>query len=329
MLLLAIGAHAENFSAKVTAISEANARSLCGYGAAGVAIDSAENGGLAVFLGLRARDVVLEVNGVRTTRPEDIARSVRPRSEQNTVTYARDGRKWTITVAATVSLRVAFVLPPDIVDDPDDPWVKIGTATGLNAEFLSSIPKDLSRFAVIVLASDRAAKPELVPALRRFLSKGGGVVLLGTVPESLCGGSAQVRDAWGGHTNAIADWFGTGVLDYAYRGGLDGADLAVRTNRPLATEFTVGQKVFAYVGVQPGLFAWGDKLVDTAVPVATWTWAREDNETQTRQPVGAFYNRYGDGRVYWQYESLSPNQPSLQELLVAAIRWAANAPSSR
>lgn len=315
-LLLAVvsgGNSQDLFGAELKGVNDTTARSLSGYAAAGVAVVRISPDGLAEAFELAENDVVLEVNGTRTLQPTDVNRAVRPLSDANTITYSHNARKWTKSVVAEKVLRVAFIVAPEVADDKENEWIGLGRVSGVAAEVTGRFPQDLSKYAAIVIVDAKPARASFMPGLAEYIRKGGGVVVIGTVPDAL---ATSIRP--GQELAPIASWFGASQLYDSYYGAERGS-LAINVNNPVGSKLRSGDQIFAYIA-NDHLPSVGDQeLADTTGVVARWSF----DHGNPGGGVGAFTNRYGEGRVYWQAVPTSPNYPKLQELFLAGIRWAA------
>jgi membrane-associated protease RseP (regulator of RpoE activity) len=315
LVCLGIG---QSSSARLGA-TETAARESSGYGASGVLVVSLEAGGLAEFFDLREGDLLLQVNGSRVLQPAEVDQALRGKGEANVIVYARAGRKWTKSVTGEQQLRIAFLTTPEEADDPENPWKQIGQEAGLTFEVLGQAPKDFSKYAALVIVDPRPPRASLVNAIREFIAKGGGVVLEGYVPQIL---SDAVKK--GNGLSPIAEWFGASELTSSYSS--ERGSLSLVANKPLGSSLRTGDQLFSYLGaiyyaaVPQGLCA------ETTGIVAKWSFAL-NHSGDSSSGVGAFYNRFGSGRVYWQFWSSPPNYPKCRELFIAGLRWAAGAVS--
>lgn len=319
LALLSASVVSADLGAKVRPVNEAAARSLSGYGAPGLAVEAIDPGGLAQSLDLKVNDVVLEVNGVRTLLENDLARAVRSVTDANLLVFSRGARKRTVSVEATSPVRAAFVVSREALDDPDSEWPKIAKATGLAVDIVAEIPSDLSKYSCLMLSKGGASRPGSSATIERYLRAGKGVVLIGSEPVWLAGGTYDPDDDYQWGLSNISSWLGFSKLVVS-RGFLINRDTTTLTqNKPLNSELPKGEKLFSYNGRGNYLGVSPSGMSETAIQMATWA-SFDDNDSKTCSMV---YQRYGEGRVFWTFAASHPNYPRLQELLVAGILWAA------
>lgn len=301
--------------AKLRSVEEPEARTLAGFAVRGVAIEEVQPGGLIELMGLRVGDVVVQVNATRCERPEDITRGARALDDANLVIYWRGGRKWTIECSAPQAKKLAAVLPPIEIDDPDSAWKLVLKASGLVVDLMPELPPNLDQYAAVLLANEQVAKPAITADLKRFLAKGNGVALVGWTPNRLAGSDGEETEL-----RNIADWFGSSGMGRTE--GWSAGRLVLRANKPFGTQLTAGQNVYGYKGEQvwPCLFR-PEWLGPRVVPLAAWA------HVNPRVPdaCGAFYHRYGDGRVFYTPLVHDVNYPLAAELAAAGLRWVARA----
>ncbi|MBV6503984.1 MAG: hypothetical protein AKCLJLPJ_02079 [Fimbriimonadales bacterium] len=311
---LAWGLQVSELGGKLRKVNDQQARDTSGYGVSGVAVDSVDTGGLLDYFGLRAKDVLLDVNGVRTLAEADVQRAFRPKDDANTMQFSRDGRKWMLSVLPATTKRVAFVVPPELVDDPDNPYKTIALNAGVVADFSPTLPREFSTYAAIVLVNPQTATPNSVAGLREYLRKGGGVLLTGVIPYVLAGQSSDYDRA---DLASIADWFGAAHM---WRAEASGHQLTVRANRAFGSAFRSGESLYTPAGEFPLPYLRPRDLSPDVVPVAEFSW--DDYGDQVRM-VMALSRKYGEGRVAYCFTASDPAWPKLQELFIAAVRWCA------
>lgn len=199
---------------------------------------------------------------------------------------------------------------------------------GFDLTSATTLPASLDGFDVVVLESVSASSADAAKMLRSFVGKGGGAVLVGTVPEALSPEGTLNRYyecydcgyiyPWG--TSAIADWLGGSTMESVIRSD---PRISASISNPFfaSPEIVVGQDLYVFRGEREiSYFATGT-LSAQAQPVAKIRF--EDLKGNERTHIAAFANPFGDGRVYYQYMSYEPNHPKLVELLVAGTKWAA------
>jgi len=132
------------------------------------------------------------------------------------------------------------------------------------------------------------ASPADEPAIRNYISKGGGFVAEDGSINYLVYNSTNLNT--GSDLSSIADWFGASV--YVNEGG----DAYVSVQNPLGTSLTSGEQLITGSGYSnAGL----QSMNASSQVLATWS----DGSTF------AFTNTYGQGRVYWQV-NMFPSQQS-------------------
>lgn len=307
----------DRFGAELRAVNESTARTLSGYAAPGVAVVKVQPSGMAEAFDLVADDVILEVNGTRTLQPADVTGAIRPQTDANTVTYSRRSRKWIKSVVAERPVRAGFLVAPEVADDRENEWIGVGRTSGVAADVLGRTPADLSRYAAIVVVSAKPLRAESAAAIQEFVRKGGGVVLVGMVPQDL---SSVIQPNWRRGLSPIASWLGASDIDTNGNDWEDRGFLAANVNNPVGSRLRSGDQLFSYIARADVPVVWEVALAETTGIVAKWNFRSEGGGGAA---VGAFTNRYGEGRVYWQSVASSPNHPKLSQLLAAGIRWAA------
>ncbi|MCZ7580403.1 MAG: hypothetical protein M5U21_06245 [Fimbriimonadaceae bacterium] len=284
---------------------------------------------MADYLGLKDKDVVIEANAVRTLRVDDLMRAIRSKEEYNRVIYSREGRKRTIEIATTRSERVALILSQDQIDDPDSELPPVVRAAGLQVDIMASLPPKLSKYAAIVIASEKAAKPGVNDAIRSYLRTGGGVVLIDQIPIYLCGDVYDRDREYQWRLEKISEWFGASRITVTGGYYVRESELTIGQNKPIGTTFSNGQRLFSFTGKLDYFGINELNMNDTAVPMAWWSNFTGNGGGggfggRDGRHCGIFYQRYGEGRVYYQFKATMPSYPRLQELFVAGVRWAAN-----
>ncbi|NLN74824.1 MAG: hypothetical protein GX139_00735 [Armatimonadetes bacterium] len=203
---------------------------------------------------------------------------------------------------------------------------------GLEYNSSVSIPETLHYYSCVILNNNNATKPSVSDRLKKYLSEGGGVVLVGSIPLKLDTEGAKDYDYVfdGKNTTlkklpSIVDWFGCNeIISLQCGPWRSGGVMLTSTNRTLGTNLGMGTTIFRHVGSQH--LAVLDVPDEFCEIVAAW---RSEKYDQTG--IAAFVHTYGKGRVYWQSLIDDPNYPKLKELFRAGI-WRAvtgkNLPSS-
>ena len=198
---------------------------------------------------------------------------------------------------------------------------------GFDLTSATNLPASLDGFDVVVLESVSAASSDTAKMLRSFAGKGGGVVLVGTVPKALSPGG-ELNSYWtknsGSHiypwdTSAIADWLGSATMRQVK---ISNPRITASITNPfhVTPDIAVGQDLFVFQGTRwVGYFVTGS-LSAQAQPVAKLRYEVDGSECTH---IAAFANPFGEGRTYYQYMSYEPNHPELVKLLVAGTKWAA------
>jgi hypothetical protein len=168
---------------------------------------------------------------------------------------------------------------------------------------------------VIVNAANRSVNPSFATLLERYVARGGGVVLIGGTPTSLCtpadgpSGSIQGGPTANTDLSSIEKWFG------AYRyGNHEGGSAEVLISRP----FGVGKR-WGTSFHKPGaatVFIRGND--GSLIPIVRWL----------AGGLFAFAHTYGLGRVYYQSvdrEGRRGEQQAeyMESLFVGGCLWAA------
>lgn len=199
---------------------------------------------------------------------------------------------------------------------------------GFDLTSATALPASLDGFDVVVLESFSASSADAAKMLRSFVGKGGGVVLVGTVPKALSPGKGESKYyecydcgyiyPWG--TSVIADWLGGSAMESVTRSD---PRISASISNPFfaSPEIIVGQDLYVFRGERAISYFVTGSLSAHAQPVAKIRF--EDLKGNERTHIAAFANPFGEGRVYYQYMSYEPNHPKLVELFVAGTKWAA------
>jgi len=108
-------------------------------------------------------------------------------------------------------------------------------------------------------------------------------------------------------------WVGCAAFE-GYR--LNGGTLELARSHPFGVEGSVGTVVHQFAGDLCCGRALQERLEPSAQIVAQLTSGRQ-------KMVGAYTNTYGKGRIYFQYLTYHPNSPSLNDLFIGGVKWAA------
>lgn len=200
---------------------------------------------------------------------------------------------------------------------------------GFDLTSATRLPASLEGFDVVFLESVSASSQDAAKMLRSFVGKGGGVVLVGSVPMSLCPDGKQGwsrdqnRDVILWDTSAIADWVGAADMEFP-QNAISNPRCAAAISNPFfaCPDITVGQELYVFQGESKMNFFVTGSLSAQARPVAK---IRFENEGTEFTHIAAFAHPFGQGRTYYQFMSYEPNHPKLLELLVAATKWTAGA----
>jgi hypothetical protein len=167
--------------------------------------------------------------------------------------------------------------------------VSILEGDGFTVDTFATIPANLSQYNLVYLEAYFACEPADEPAIRNYISSGGGFVAEDGSMNYLVYNS-QTLDT-GSNLSSIADWFGASV--YINTGG----DAYVSVQNPLGTSLTSGEQLITGSGYSnAGL----QSMSASSQVLATWS----DGSTF------AFTNTYGQGRVYWQVNMFPTTQQS-------------------
>jgi len=150
---------------------------------------------------------------------------------------------------------------------------------GFTVDTFADIPANLSQYNLVFLEAYWACTPANEPAIRDYISNGGGVVLKSGVVTYLAHYSATQYNSQ--DLSSIASWFG--ASHYINAGGAAYVSVA----NPVGTSLNVGDRLAT--GMGDGCAGITSMSADSQV-LATW------------QGGGtfAFTHQYGQGRVYYQ-----------------------------
>jgi hypothetical protein len=171
---------------------------------------------------------------------------------------------------------------------------------GFEVKFAGEIPENLDQYSVVVITAYWAVEPKHELLIRDYLSKGGGIVIIGGVP---CYFICYSKDLWpyrcgGDNLKSIQEWFGAGW--YFNSGG----DAKASIDNPFDTDLKKGDIVKRGASYSSASVS---ELQPNAEIIAEW----ENGEI--------FSFRYENlGRVYYQadydkyekYEMAVPKQIS-------------------
>lgn len=172
--------------------------------------------------------------------------------------------------------------------------VSVLTSEDFAVDTFATIPDNLSQYSLVYLEAYLACEPVNEPAIRIYISSGGGVLMW---QGSICY-VAYYSKTWntGQDLSDVADWFGASYFINT------GGDAYVSVPYPLGTNLTSGEQLVTDVGHSDA----GIRSVSTGSQVlATWF----DGSTF------AFIHQYGQGRVYWQatqFPATAPQNPPIQ-----------------
>jgi hypothetical protein len=179
---------------------------------------------------------------------------------------------------------------------------------GFKIEFAGDIPDDLNPYSLVVLNSYWSIEPKYEPIVRDYLSKGGGVVIIGGAP---CYFICYCKDYWaykcGGHNLAsIQDWFG--AARYLNTGGY----VLMTVDNPFGLSLKKGDILIRSTDYS---FAAVTELQPNVEVIAKW------------ESGGIFSFRYENtGRVYYQsyyekYEKFEKvNGKKITELTILEVQ---------
>lgn len=196
---------------------------------------------------------------------------------------------------------------------------------GFDLTAATRLPASLEGYDAVVLESVSASSPEAAKMLRSFVGKGGGAVVVGTVPEALC--SEGKQDYYHDHdvkintwdTSTVADWLGGATMESAQ---ISSPRVAASIANPFfaCPDINVGEELYVFQGERDVSYFATGSLSAQARPVAK---IRFENEGYEFTNIAAFAHPFGKGRTYYQIMSYEANHPKLEELLVAGTKWAA------
>jgi hypothetical protein len=161
---------------------------------------------------------------------------------------------------------------------------------GFTVDALAAIPENLSQYNLLYLDSYFSCQPADEPAIRSFISNGGGVVIISGTICYLAWNSATLDNQQ--DLTSVEPWFG------AYQYVNTGGNAYVTVANPLGTSLNVGD---ALTPTSQGSSSPAITNVSSDSQVAA-TW--EDGSTF------AFMHEFGQGRVYWQAEDVFPPSTS-------------------
>jgi len=208
------------------------------------------------------------------------------------------GAKWAAnggTKAAYVSYYDNLVAHPDLGNATDYLSRKeevsfILDEEGFTVDTFGDMPPNLSQYSLVVLEAYFACEPVYAPAVKSYVSNGGGVLFCGGAIAYLAQYSKNMSVGW--DLSGVADWFGA---SYYFNSG---GTAHVIVPNPLGTGLSAGETLEIHRGFDAA--ATGYMNADSQV-LAVWEWGSPFSFTHT----------YGQGRVYWQSEITNefPQQP--------------------
>lgn len=187
---------------------------------------------------------------------------------------------------------------------------------GFNVDARPAFPDSLLQYRVVIYDKpgsfdSQAAKrqPDVAKQLYAVAGSGRGVVLGGAACYAFGTGSwmhaSQMRDQ--------SAWIGCGeFLEPRLRGGT----LQLARSKPFGLPGSVGTTVQQFSGDVLCWAALPDRLEPSAQPVVQLL-------SEKLKLTGAYANRFGNGRVYFQYQTYHPNCQSLNDLFIGGVKWAA------
>lgn len=184
------------------------------------------------------------------------------------------------------------------------------TRAGLIVDARPSLPDSLSQYRVVIYdkttyPNDRRQQESAAKALYAVAGSGRGVVLGGVATWEFGGLSGEMREA--------SSWVGCGYFNYYRR---NGGTLQFARSQPFGVTGSVGTTIHQFAGEMYCNLAVPEKLESSSQAVAQLVSGREN-------AIGAYANRFGNGRVYFQYLTYHPNSPRLNELFIGGVKWAA------
>jgi hypothetical protein len=157
---------------------------------------------------------------------------------------------------------------------------------GMNITYVGDIPENISSYDLVVISSFYACEPRHVPLIESFISNGGGVILIGLVPEFFRTGGKS-HHTWYLDTDPLSSnnyqWMG--FAQYTNTGG----SAYTSMDRPFGTALADQAQIF--VGGS-GLYSYAGVTLVSGTAVANW-------DTGVTFAVS---NTYGAGRFYFQAE---------------------------
>jgi hypothetical protein len=158
---------------------------------------------------------------------------------------------------------------------------------GFAITFAGDIPETLEDYDLVVIEAVWAVEPKHASLIEDYLSNGGGVVILRSVP---CYLSVYCKTHWPGapgtNLSSIQDWFGGGIFQNQF----GQANLVV--DNPFGTDLARGDVVYTgCVGNEKSITS----LSSSVRVVAMW---------EGSNYAFAFTHEYGSGRLYYQGETI-------------------------
>jgi len=166
-----------------------------------------------------------------------------------------------------------------------DQTVSILEGEGFSVDTFATIPANLSQYDIVYLEAYFALTPANEPAIRSYISSGGGVVLSGGAITYLVYYSDTMDT--GNDLTSVADWFG--ASQYVNTA----ANAYVAVANPLGTSLNLGEQLYTIPGSGKGAMI---GMSTDAQVLALY----DDGSTF------AFTHEYGLGRVYWQEDYTPP-----------------------
>ena len=158
---------------------------------------------------------------------------------------------------------------------------------GFVITFAGDIPETLKDYDLVVIEAVWAVEPKHAALIEDYLSNGGGVVILRSVP---CYLSVYCKNHWPGpagtNLSSIQDWFGASVFQNQF------GQASLVVNNPFGTDLVRGDVVYTgCVGNEKSITS----LSSSVRVVAMW---------EGSNYAFAFTHEYGSGRLYYQGETI-------------------------
>jgi len=158
---------------------------------------------------------------------------------------------------------------------------------GFAVTFAGDIPETLNDYDLVVIGAVWAVEPKHAALIKGYLSSGGGVVILRSVP---CYLSVYCKNHWPGvpgtDLTSIQEWFGGGIFQNQY------GQARLTVDKPFGTDLAYDDVVYTgFAGNEKGITS----LNCNAQTAAMW---------KSSGCAFAFIYEYGSGRLYYQGETI-------------------------